>query len=742
MCKYGLKFTPVPRENLTELRSDIRKFCRKLRLIEFFHNKTPSTDEHDIAKPESSFTPSRHRDIILDTYIDFLLKHPLQSSDVDPVKNNLNKMEWEGIMKLKKDDTVVIKECDKGGACVIMDAKFYYEKMCNILDDKETYKKLDKNIDNKTMTMIENLTEKYKEALTKKEIDYLTGYQNKTSNLYGLPKVHKSKIIGNTVKNSIAEVIELPNPQDLTFRPIVAGPNCVTSKLSDFIDRILKPFLPKVKSYIKDDLEFLNKIPTELKEYECLVTLDITNMYTNIDNDLGLIAIKYWLQQYPELIVRNLPSNFICEALTIILQYNTFIFNQVNYIQIRGTAMGTKVAPTYVTLVMGYLENKLYNIIENKYGLTHKNKFFTSWKRYLDDCFIIWDERIDKVDNLFEILQNLHTSIKFTIESSKTSIHFLDIYISVNDYKISTDIYRKPTDSQQYVHFKSCHPPHTKQNIPFNLARRICTIVENKELRNRRLVELQTNLTKQGYPETLTQNCIARSDVIPLTELRKEKEPKSNDNKILAFVSTYNPRNPNFFSIIKKTFLVLNASPKMQEAIKHLRLINSYRQPPSLKKILTRAKFTYTESAHNIGVTIINEKTVTKCNDKKCGTCPLITTTNAIMFKNGEIPFKIKSNMNCNAKNVIYLIRCSGCNKEYIGQTSNLRARVRIHKQQILNPNLRTLYVSKHIAHCSIGEDIPFTITPFLTFDRNDVIEREEKENYFIQKYTPELNRD
>ena len=72
-------------------------------------------------------------------------------------------MEWEGIMKLKKNDTVVIKECDKGGACVIMDAKFYYEKMCNILDDKETYKKLDK-----AMTMIENLTEKYKDTLTKK----------------------------------------------------------------------------------------------------------------------------------------------------------------------------------------------------------------------------------------------------------------------------------------------------------------------------------------------------------------------------------------------------------------------------------------------------------------------------------------------------------------------------------------------------------------------------------------------
>ena len=197
--------------------------------------------------------------------------------------------------------------------------------------------------------------------------------------------------------------------------------------------------------------------------------------------------------------------------------------------------MGTNVAPTYVTLVMGYLENKLYNIIENKYGLDHKNKFVTSWKRYLDDCFIIWDERIDKIDSLFEILQNLYMNNKFIIESSKTSINFIDIHISVNDYKIFTDIYRKPTDSQQYAHFKSCHQPHTKQNIRFTLARKICKIVTDKEQRKRRLIELQTNLTKQGYPKSLTQNCIARSDVIPLTELHKEREPKSNDNKILAF---------------------------------------------------------------------------------------------------------------------------------------------------------------------------------------------------------------
>ena len=37
--------------------------------------------------------------------------------------------------------------------------------------------------------------------------------------------------------------------------------------------------------------------------------------------------------------------------------------------------MGAKVAPTYITLVMGYLEKNLYETIENRYGTTAKNTF-------------------------------------------------------------------------------------------------------------------------------------------------------------------------------------------------------------------------------------------------------------------------------------------------------------------------------------------------------------------------------
>ena len=47
---------------------------------------------------------------------------------------------------------------------------------------------------------------------------------------------------------------------------------------------------------------------------------------------------------------------FILKALKLVLKNNDFVFNEKFFHQITGTTMGTIVAPTYSTLVMGYLE--------------------------------------------------------------------------------------------------------------------------------------------------------------------------------------------------------------------------------------------------------------------------------------------------------------------------------------------------------------------------------------------------
>ena len=77
------------------------------------------------------------------------------------------------------------------------------------------------------------------------------------------------------------------------------------------------------------------------------------------------------------------------EGIKTILENKTFMFDGCFYNQIRGTAMGTKFVPTYATLVLAYLEEKLYAHLED----VDKDlaEYVTgNWKRFLDDCFIIW----------------------------------------------------------------------------------------------------------------------------------------------------------------------------------------------------------------------------------------------------------------------------------------------------------------------------------------------------------------
>ena len=145
-------------------------------------------------------------------------------------------------------------------------------------------------------------------------------------------------------------------------------------------------------------------------------------MYPNIDNDLGQEAIDFWLSKHPECIPRNISKDFILKALKIVLESNTFMFNNRTYLQIIGCSMGSKVSPTYVTLVMAYLELKLYKIIGEKYREEFKDQFIKDWLHFLDDCFINWDENIDTTENLLKIIQNLHPSIQFKFKKSKKKL--------------------------------------------------------------------------------------------------------------------------------------------------------------------------------------------------------------------------------------------------------------------------------------------------------------------------------
>ena len=383
VLKLGLKFCPTPKSNITELKGDLREFERKVRLKERFKDNINQDDS--LVKNKSKFQPKKENKDI-DTFFEKVWN--LDFKENVKVKNNLSHRQKQALEELCNNQNIIIKEADKGGAVIIMDKKYYRKKIQEMLNNPTNFERLNENIDKEIISKIKKLCKKYEDKLTKKEKDYLETFESKTSNFYGLPKIHKSDEIKKVIQTQNSGYVEVPNPEDLKFRPIIAGPESPTNRLSNLTDELLQPFLEKVKSHVKDNIDFLNQLPDEIDADTILTTFDVTNLYSNIPHELGKQAILYLTNKHPELLHPRFTGDFILDSLELILNNNSFQFDGKNYLQILGTAMGTRMAPAYATLTLAYLEENLYEEIRKKYGDQKKEEFVRSWKRYLDDCFI------------------------------------------------------------------------------------------------------------------------------------------------------------------------------------------------------------------------------------------------------------------------------------------------------------------------------------------------------------------
>jgi hypothetical protein len=185
-------------------------------------------------------------------------------------------------------------------------------------------------------------------------------------------------------------------------------------------------------------------------------------------------------------------------------------------------------------------------------------------------------------------------------------------------------------------------------------------------------------------------------------------------------------------AVINNSLKILQGSKRLNNILKHTNIIMSKRQAPNLKKLLTRAKTSNTE---------MTQATVSKCNNKRCGTCKHLHEGNSIKFQRNAKPFTVKKSMSCTSKNLIYTLICNGCDAKYIGQTNDLRKRVTVHRQQIKDESLRKLPVSKHIHTCAKNITPQFSIFPFYKMNSDDTQARLIKESHFIQKFNPTLNR-
>ena len=188
----------------------------------------------------------------------------------------------------------------------------------------------------------------------------------------------------------------------------------------------------------------------------------------------------------------------------------------------------------------------------------HLKKFVLTWKRYIDDIFLLWLGTISQLEEFHTYLNSVHPTMKFDkpeFDRETNSCNFLDLNICVKpDGKIVTDLYKKKTSIPSALLPSSAHPAHTSKSIVFSMAFRLLRICSTPDLLDFRLTELQNDvLIPRNYKPSAIKKVFEEIKSMDRTEALKKKikEAPTETSRIVVPMD-YNPELPNQGKVLRK----------------------------------------------------------------------------------------------------------------------------------------------------------------------------------------------
>ena len=225
-----------------------------------------------------------------------------------------------------------------------------------------------------------------------------------------------------------------------------------------------------------------------------MVSFDVESLFTNVPGTEACDIIKTRLQQDTTLDTRTaLSREQIHDLLLTCLNETSFQWRDGYYKQLQGAAMGSPLSPIVANIFMEEFETSALQ------QATHQPKL---WLRYVDDTFIIWQHSKQQLDNFFQHLNNQHSNIKFTMETEdQGSLPFLDVHITkATDSHLTHQVYRKPTHTDRYLHYRSFHHPSVLQSVSSTLIKQAHDLSDKQHLQQE-LQHIKSTLTTiNGYP--------------------------------------------------------------------------------------------------------------------------------------------------------------------------------------------------------------------------------------------------
>ena len=147
--------------------------------------------------------------------------------------------------------------------------------------------------------------------------------------------------------------------------------------------------------------------------------------------------------------------------------------------------------------------------------------------------------------------------------------------------------YNEPTETFQYTHFSSCHPPGVSKGFIKGEALRLLRTNSSEATFDENIRLFKSRLHVRGYPEALVNTVLSgvKFEERKSALLQKDKTHR----KILPFVTQYHPAVPNLKKIIMSKWHLIRDQPLLREIYKEPPII-SYERGKSLKDILVRSK--------------------------------------------------------------------------------------------------------------------------------------------------------
>ena len=351
--------------------------------------------------------------------------------------------------------------------------------------------------------------------------------------------------------------------------------------MSKLVDEHIKDYVTKTKLYIRDTQDFIKKIKElgHIPEGAILCTLDVSSLYTNIPNNEGILAVVEKIRSDPS---KTPIANFILDLLKLVLHSMNFTFHGDHYLQTGGTAMDTSVAPNYANLFMDRFET------EALAGFPLKP---LTWKRFIDDIFMIWTHGEQSLKQFIDYLNSLHETIKFTHEMSYTQIDFLDTTVKFGpDRGLLTTLYNKLTDTRLYLEHSSAHPQSVLTKGPYGQylrLRRICSLDSDFEVNAKKLPGYYL---KRGYPFPSLKRHYHRAKKLTQDELLDTVSKETNEAPVM--VTQFNPRNTQIGTLVRDNWNIIQNTEELTQ-IFNTKPLMGYRRLPNLKDLLTSSTISY-----------------------------------------------------------------------------------------------------------------------------------------------------